>query len=193
MKFIVLFTFLVGCASRPGIVLNESWETSPRGYQDETQAWTRQDKVFHYPLEVLNVRATYKSPVWRNAYVNWTAKLRGFDEENRQKLLAAEKADAVKFREFHFLVTTHERRENDLSKGKRSIWTLTLQDKTGKQFNPVSVERDRRPYDVIKAEFPETIDYDRAYIVRFPPEAQLDGEFLVHMGSARGLATLKWK
>jgi hypothetical protein len=53
--------------------------------------------------------------------------------------------------EVHLLVTTQGRRENDLTKGKRSVGRVVLVDQQGHEIEPRSIQRDRRPREVIAA------------------------------------------
>jgi hypothetical protein len=188
----------VSCAQRrPPVDLGGAWPTTPRSYEQTTRAWTRHGVLRVELRTIMEVHAVFKSPEWRAAFVERSAKLGKLTPSARAALLEAQRQEASEHHEVHLLVSTSNRRENDLQRGPRSIWRLALIDDRGNEVEPLHIRRDRRPRSVIAAEFPELGDFATAYIVRFPrdidllrPDAQ---RFSLTMASARGGVELVWE
>jgi hypothetical protein len=92
---------------------------------------------------------------------------------------------------------TWDRRENDLDRGERSVWRVVLVDSEGHEHAATEIRRDKRPDQVIRAEFPAFDDFSRAYIARFPKDAVILGPGVAHVGlrlsSTRGAIDLSWQ
>jgi hypothetical protein len=52
------------------------------------------------------------------------------------------------------MVTTWDRRENAIERGKQSVWRVVLIDEAGHEIEPLEIVKDRRPSFVVRAEFP---------------------------------------
>ena len=66
------------------------------------------------------------------------------------------------------MVTTWDRRENDLDRGKKSVWRVVLVDEHGHEIEPLEIVKDKRPTFTVRAEFPALGDFATPYIARFP-------------------------
>jgi hypothetical protein len=188
-----------GCGARAAapVNLDGTWPEKPGGYRDVHEQWTRHGTRRTYESMVFEVYATFKSPAWHAAHANYMADRQNMSNAARAALLAqTRQACETEPYEVHLLVTTQDRRENDLIKGKRSVWRVVLVDQNGNEIEPISIQRDRRPREVIAAEFPHFGDFAEPYIARFPRDTALLGpgieRFSLKMGSARGGVELIW-
>jgi hypothetical protein len=98
--------------------------------------------------------------------------------------------------EVELLVTTWDRRENDLDRGKKSVWRIVLVDATGNEIEPLEIVKDKRPTFTLRADYPALGDFATAYIARFPRDKVLLGPDVkairLRMSSARGGIELTW-
>lgn len=198
MKRAVLLCVLAGCGSAPPPVsLAAQWPEHPGDYDEVTEAWTRQAVLRGQYQQVLQLDAVFESPEWRAAHAEREADHRGLIGSARDQLIAEEKAAMAGPYEVELMVTTWDRRENDLDHGKKSVWHVVLVDGQGHQFDPIEIVRDKRPPFTVRAEFPSLGDFAVPYIARFPHEAVLLGpnvrSFQIHMSSERGGLELTWQ
>jgi hypothetical protein len=189
--------FVTACGGPQAVDLSPSWPERASDYDDAYRAWTRHGKIRDDYEQVLDLYATFKAPAWRAARVARLADKQGLSPDARQRLQAEQvKAAEEEPYEVQLLVTTHDHRENDLNRGESSIWRLVLIDDRGNEVEPIEIKRDRRPLEVLRAEYPDMGDFATAYIVRFPrtievlrPDAT---RFSLKMASARGAVSLAW-
>jgi hypothetical protein len=187
---------LVGCGATPKPVdLCGNWPDKPGDFDDITEAWTRHGEFRRDYQQVLTVDATIKSPEWRAAHVARTAKARGLDAASTEALFAENKAAAIAALELELIVTTWDRKENELSR-PNPVWTVTLIDGNGRSIAPLKVRRDKRPKHVLRAEFPQVPDFHEAYVATFPadPPVLVCGSKTVRLRVAgeRGSVELVW-
>jgi hypothetical protein len=130
--------------------------------------WTRTAVMRGQYQEVLDLAATFKSPEWRAAHASRDADHRNLDGPAREQRLAQAQADMAGPYEIELMVTTWDRRENDLDRGKKSVWRVVLIDDAGHEIEPLEIVRDKRPTFTIRAEFPALGDFATAYVARFP-------------------------
>jgi hypothetical protein len=94
------------------------------------------------------------------------------------------------------MVATWDRRENDLDRGKKSVWRIVLIDESGREIEPLEIVRDRRPAFVVRAEFPALGEFATPYIARFPRTTPLFGpnarQVRLRMSSTRGGLEIAW-
>jgi hypothetical protein len=92
------------------------------------------------------------------------------------------------------MVTTWDRRENDLDRGKRSVWHIVLEDDAGHQLEPIEIVKDKRPAFTVRAEFAALGDFAVPYIARFPHTSPvLDARAVkLRMSSERGDVEVAW-
>ena len=161
--------WLAACATpRATVRLTEDWPATIRSYGDVVEDWTRKSQLHVEFQEVCELVATLRSAEWRAAHAQHDADLRGLTGEARERQLAQSRADVAGPYELEVMLTTWDRRENDLDRGDKAVWHVVLVDDSGAEIAPLSVVRDRRPNDVISAEFPNFGDFATAYIVKFP-------------------------
>ncbi|HVK89359.1 MAG TPA: hypothetical protein VM513_34790 [Kofleriaceae bacterium] len=197
-RLAVIFALAVAACgpSVSRVPLDNSWPAQPGPYYEVVDQWTRKAVLRGAYQEVLELAATLKSPAWRLAYADRDAQHRGLAGEAREQRFAQAKADAAGPWELELMVTTWDRRENDLDRGQKSIWKVTLLDERGNEIAPLEIVKDKRPAFVVRAEYPALGDFAQAYVVRFPREANILGpgvrQVRLRMSSARGGLTLQW-
>ncbi len=176
--------------------LTESWPAQSGDYEDVTEAWTRKAVLRGEYQQALEVYATFRSPEWRAARAAREAEIRRLDGSARDNLMAEARTAAAGDYEVTMVVTTYERSENDLHRGERSVWRVALVDDAGKETPPSTVVRDRRPYEVLRAELPMLGDFATVYVATFPRTAAVlrDGaqRVALKIWGARGGVELVW-
>lgn len=195
-----LLVFLVlgaACGSAPPKVrLTEEWPAKIGGYEAVTGDWTRSTTLRGSYQEVLDLSVTFKSPEWRAAHADREAEHRRLTGEAKDQLVAQAQAEMAGPYEVELLVTTWDRRENDLDRGKRSVWHVVLVDDKGQEIAPLEIVRDKRPAFVVRAEFPAFGDFSIPYIARFPRTVPLLGAGVrqvgLRMSSERGGVEVSW-
>jgi hypothetical protein len=199
MKRVVGLILLAACgAAPPPIRLTEDWpQTCGGDYDAITEAYTRRGTIRGEYQEVLSLAATLKSPDWRAAHAARDSDHRGLVGVARTQRCAQAQADQTGPYEIELLVTTWDRRENDLDRGKKSVWRVVLVDDQGKEIEPLEIVKDKRPNFTVRAEFPAFGDFSNAYVVRFAREPAVLGPSTrtvrLRMSSERGGVELEWK
>ena len=193
-----MLVFLVACGSAPPKVdTTGKWPEKCGDYDDVTTAWTRRATLRGQYQEALDLTATFKSPEWRCAHAKRDADFRRLEGDARNQVLAQAKADSEGAYEIELMVTTWERRENDLDHGKKSVWRVVIIDDQGKEIVPTEIVKDRRPPYLIRAEFPMLGDFAIPYIARFAHEAAVLGPnkraVKLRMSSERGGVEIEWQ
>jgi len=176
--FLVLAVMVIGCVG-------------PTPYQRTTNEWTRQTTLDGGYQQVLQLAAVYKSAAWRTAHAEKDADARGLAGDARSQRLAQAQADAAGPLEFVLLVTTWDRRENDLDRGKKSVWRVRMLDASGAEIEPLEILKDKRPILTLRAEYPAMGDFATAYIVRFK-RPTTPGELKIRMSGERGGVEVSW-
>ncbi|HEU4731170.1 MAG TPA: hypothetical protein VFT22_24925 [Kofleriaceae bacterium] len=176
--------------------LTEEWPPSARSYGDVVHDWTRKAQLRGDYQEVCELVATFKSAEWRASHATREADLRGLTGAAREQYLAAARAEVAGPYEIEVMLTTWDRRENDLDRGKRSVWHVVLIDENGQEIEPIEIVKDRRPAYVVRAEFPLLGEFATAYIARFPRTTPLFGpsakQIRMRMSSTRGALEVDW-
>lgn len=192
-----LLVLLVACSSTPPPVHpTDAWPSKVGEYRDVTDAWTRSTVLRGQYQEVLELAATFKSPEWRAAHAERDAEFRGLTGDARAQRLAQAQADWAGPYEVELMVTTWDRKENDLDKGKRSVWRVVAIDDAGHEIEPIEIVKDKRPTFTVRAEFPALGDFATPYIARFPRTTPLFGPSVravrLRMSSERGGVEVEW-
>lgn len=197
---IVLVTVLFGAActvSYPAVRLTEDWPPTTRDYASVVRDWTRKAQLHASYQEVCELVATFKSAEWRAAFARHEADLRGLVGDGREQRIAQSRAEVAGPYEVEIMVTTWDRRENDLDRGRKSVWRVVLIDDNGQEIEPLEIVRDRRPAFVVRAEFPALGEFATPYIARFPRTRPLLGpsakRVRLRMTSTRGGLEVGWK
>jgi len=168
----------------PHVKLTEDWPAKVDDYEAVTAAWTRKT-------------TTFKSPSWREAHAIKDADARQLVGDARAQRLAQAQAEVAGPYEVELLVTTWDRAENDLDRGKKSAWHVVLVDESDHEIEPLEIARDKRPTLIVRAEFPAFEDFAIPYVVRFPRTTPVLGEGIqrvrLRMSSERGGVQLIWQ
>jgi hypothetical protein len=184
-------------ATYPSVRLTEEWPATPRDYDDVVRDWTRKAQLHTSYQEVCELIATLKSAEWRAAQAARDADIRGLTGPAREQRLTQARADLAGPYEIEVLVTTWDRRENDLDRGKKSVWRLALIDASGQEIEPLEIVKDRRPAFVVRAEFPSFGEFATAYVARFPRTSPIFGptakQVRLRMSSTRGGLEVNWQ
>jgi hypothetical protein len=165
-------------------------------YKTVAARWTRTATLRVQYQEVLDLAATLKSAEWRLAHAMDETEARMLAGEARDTHIAQACADVAGPYELELLVTTWDRRENDVDRGKRSVWRIVLIDEQGHEIEPLEIVKDKRPPFVVRSEYPALGDFAVAYIARFPRTTPLLGPNIrrvrLRMSSERGGVELAW-
>jgi hypothetical protein len=195
--FLVAIVCAACSATYPRVRLTEDWPAAIRPYGVVVHDWTRKAQLRGDYQEVCELVATLKSAEWRASYAMHDADIRGLTGNDREQRLAASRAEVAGPYELEVMVTTWDRRENDLDRGKKSVWRVVLIDEAGQEIEPVEIIKDRRPAFVVRAEFPSLGEFATAYIARFPRTTPIFGSDAKHirlrMSSTRGGLEVDWK
>ncbi len=198
MKRALLLVLLIGCGSAPPHVdLSGRWPAMAEDYDSVTEEWTRKASLRDQYQEILELAAVFKSPEWRASHASRDAYYRKLTGEARDQRMAQAQAEMAGPYEVELLVTTWDRRENDLDRGKKSVWRVVLVDGAGNEIEPIEIVKDKRPDFTVRADYPAFGDFATAYIARFPRDAQVLGPDVrsvrLRMSSVRGGLELEWK
>jgi hypothetical protein len=197
MKLVALAVVLVGCAdAQPPIRFDEGWPAQAPSYDGTTAAWTRASQLHGQYQEAVDLHATFKSPDWRAAHAERVAAQRGLAGAAKDQVVAQAQADMAGPYEFELMLTTWDRRENDLDRGQKSIWHVALIDDQGHEIAPIEIVKDRRPMYTLRAEFADINDFATAYVARFPRTTPVLGASVqtlrLRMSGERGAVELVW-
>jgi hypothetical protein len=165
---------------------------TPTPYQRVTKEWTRKRNLRGPYQEVMQLAAIYKSAAWRRAYAEKDATARGLAGAARDQRIAQAEADATGSFEIELLVTTWDRRENDLDRNAKSVWRVRLLDDSGAEIEPLEIVRDKRPILILRAEFPSMGDFATAYVAKFPRGKVDPSAVRLRVSSERGGVTVEW-
>lgn len=195
----ILLTFsLLACGSVDEPVrFSTDWPAKSTDFEDISSRWTRRG-VLRAPLaqqanQLMEIYATYLSTDWRAAYVDQQAGLQKLSPARKDELVGEQQASAKSHHELELLITTYYPEHNELHR-KRSIWRVTLVDDQGNEIAAEQVARDRRPREIIAAEFENFGDFAEAYVARFPavPELLSGRKFSLRVASSLGMVEVDW-
>jgi hypothetical protein len=197
VKILCVAVLIAACgAPDHRIAFSDEWPTRVARFDDVTDAWTRIVKMRNGYEESLTLQATFKSPEWRAARIARDVGYAHMSDAAATDLVGKEQAALADHYEVELMVTTWERRENDLDRGERSVWHLSLVDNDGTEVAPIEIVRDKRPREVLLADFPEFGDFAIAYVAKFPKKTDLfragAKKVTLHMWGARGGVELAW-
>jgi hypothetical protein len=186
-----------GCgAAVPKRCVDGRWPATADDYDRTTEAWTVRAELRDQYQEILEVAAVFKGPQWRAAYASRDAYFRKLNGPAREQRMAQAQADLAGPYEVELLVTTWDRRENDLDRGKKSVWRVVLVDEQDNEIEPIEIVKDKRPAFTVRADYAAFGDFATAYIARFPRTKLLLGDNVkqirLRMSSGRGGVELKW-
>jgi hypothetical protein len=139
-----------------------------KAYNAEMNRWTRSVKIYDGMVARIYLNATYKTPSFRDAYVERYAKSLELEPDYRAALAEREREVSERFNEFFITVYTPEAAWDDLDRAD-SVWRLYLETGEGERLSPVSVTRAApAAVSVLRELFPYFDPWSTAYIVKFP-------------------------
>ncbi len=188
---------LAGCPRPPPpVALDGAWPAAGGDYDDVTRASTRSGQIRGEYQLIAELHATLKTPAWRAAWIERSVRHGKLSGTARAELEQRERAADEAFVEIAIVLTTWERRENDLERGDRSAWKVWLVDGTGAEIAATEIVRDKRSDYVLRSELPGYGDFAEAYVARFPRDPRLLGpgveRLILRMAGARGGVELIW-
>lgn len=200
MRALVFAALIVvaSCGAKPGPVdLSGRWPAMAEDYDKTTARWTRKGELRDQYQEILEISAILKSPEWRASYASRDAYFRKLTGPSREARMAQAQAEMAGPYEVELLVTTWDRRENDLDRGKKSVWRVVLVDDQDNEIEALEIVKDKRPAFTVRADFPSFGDFATAYIARFPRDKVVLGDGVkrvrLRMSSGRGGVEVEWK
>jgi hypothetical protein len=158
----------------PKVELGGAWpDVAPtrRDFKKIDRALTRHETLRAGFQQVLDVHATLRTPVWRAAWAEREIAVRALPPADADALRASARAAAEGDYEITLVVVAYDRAENDLDRGEKSIWRLSLIDEAGVETPASEITRDRRPRDVLRTEVASYGDFAEVYLARFPRTA----------------------
>ena len=186
---------LGACSGPSAVILSDAWPTRVDTYRTVTRAWTRSAKLRNGYEESLDLAATFKSPEWRAAHVARDIKFGHMSDAAARAAVAKEQAALADHYEVELVVTTWDRRENDLDR-EHSVWRVVLVADDGTEIAPSRIDRDKRPMEILDADFGDVGDFAIAYVAQFPKQVDLLApgarRVRLRMSSARGGVELAW-
>jgi hypothetical protein len=199
-SFSIAALFLVtacGSTAKP-VQFSDEWPSKVSTYDATSKSWTRRGllraSLANQGSQLVELYATFLSTEWRAAYVDRQTKLRKLSQGSRNSLEQDQKKIASEGYVVQVLVATYHPSHNDLHRDS-SIWRLSLVDSNGNEIPATQVEKDRRPRELIAADFKNFGDFSEAYQVTFPRDpGLLQGDsFALRMGSSLGSVEVTWK
>lgn len=143
-------------------------------YFQAVQRYSAYGSVYRGFETVLLVHGTYRSAAFREAYAAKYAADHRLGDADRRRLVEEETAAARK--EFEFILAAYApEKDTILLHSPRSLWTIYLEDDTGRRLSPNDVrglERDRLR---IEEYFPYITPWQELYRVRFPADPAFGG------------------
>ncbi|MBP9085387.1 MAG: hypothetical protein KBG15_04675 [Kofleriaceae bacterium] len=188
----------MACASaEPRVALVDTWPTLAPAYDAAYQTWTRHGELHDDYQQVIIVDATLHAPAWRMANVARARDQANQNEAVYAKALADSQADAAAHHRISVVVTTWDRRENNLTHGAQAAWHMALSDDAGHTWTPTSVVQDRRSEHVLRADYPTLRDFSAVYIATFDGSTKLLGNgaknITLRVYGARGAVDVHWR
>lgn len=186
-------TFVCGCAL---FAVNES-----RDYYDTLNQWTKSQRIYEGLESRLYVHATYKSMVWRKAYIDEYARRYRLSEDLKEAMLFRELEIYRLYNEFFISAYTPTDEWNDFDK-KDSIWKLYLTDEVTGRLDAVEIKKIDSKDPLHREFFPFLDAWSSGYVVRFPrydskgagPVGEDESNALtLIIGGVKGRGELKWQ
>lgn len=183
----------LGCAT-PMLERQPEPSAADLRWVEERGRFTRSKKMYDLFDEQAFATATWQSPSVREARTRQLANWKEMTPEEREKLLAAERAEGERYEDFFLAFYTADRRANDLL-SHRSTWRIALAVPGEGEMLPERVETVTID-PTLEALYPYIGKFDLAYRIRFPrwkgdrPLAEIPFELVI--SGALGKIELPW-
>ena len=155
---------LLGCGLLPPQPVPSAREGEWAAQRDR---FTRSAKLYDRVDDRAFATATYQAPSVREARAARVAEWKAMTAEERERLLAAERAEGERWEEFLLALYTNDRELNDLASA-RSVWRLALLVEGGGELLPAGRPERVRPDATLAGLYPHLGAFDVLYRVRFP-------------------------
>jgi hypothetical protein len=180
---------LGGCAAR-----QPEPPTTEGRWAEERGRYTRSLRIYDRLDDQAFATATWQAPAAREARAERLAQWKAMTLPERERLLAAERAEGERYEDFFLAFYTGDRRANDLAT-RRSTWRIALAVPGEGEMLPVKVEE--VPIDpTLEMLYPYLGKFDLAYRVRFPrwtgPKPLAEVPFDLVIAGALGKVELRW-
>ncbi len=189
---------LSACFRQPKPVkFTESWPSQTLPYEESVDNWTRRGVLrasyADQGSQLLELYATFLSTEWRAAYSDRQAELQKFSAKSRQEFEEQQRQQSKAHHQVELIISTYHPKHNDLHRD-RSIWRVVLVDEQGNEILAQSIEKDRRPRQLIAAEFNKLGDFSEAYIATFPHDPKLlaGKKFSLRISCSLGTVEVEW-
>jgi secreted Zn-dependent insulinase-like peptidase len=183
----------LGCAT-PVLERQPEPSAADRRWAEERERFTRSRKMYDLFDEQAFATATWQASPVREARALQLATWKEMTPAERDKLLAAERAEGESHEDFFLAFYTSDRRANDLL-SQRSVWRIALAVPGEGEMLPEKVEAVTID-PTLEALYPYLGKFDLAYRIRFPrwkgdkPLAELPFELVI--AGALGKIELTW-
>jgi len=188
----------MAAASLSGCGLGGYFRTQPKplgsegDWAEKRERASRATQVYDRLGANAFVNAVHLTLEVREARVARLATWQALTAEERDKLLAAERAEAGQFEDFMVSLFTPDRGANDLDAPK-SIWRVALVVPGAGEALPDRIEQVKADA-TLRALYPEFTEYDTVYRVRFgKAKVSVEGRaFTLRLAGAKGRADLNF-
>ncbi len=191
---LALFLAALGGCATPVLERQPEPPTTEGRWAEERARTTRSIRIYDRLDDQAFATATWQAPAAREARAERLAQWKAMTPPEREKLLAAERAEGERYEDFFLAFYTGDRRANDLA-SRRSTWRIALAVPGEGELLPVKVEE--VPIDpTLEMLYPYLGKFDTAYLVRFPrwkgPKPLAEVPFNLVIAGALGKAELRW-
>ncbi len=171
---IVILTVCQGCQIVSSVKQLEASSDPYQGsnYKAVVMKWTIEARIYRGLALELMSSATFKSPEFREAYVNEYARTYKLSREEKEKLIKDQKEASLIYNDFIMAAYVPDKKWNDFNK-KDSIWKIHLNAGNGKKIKPLEIRKIKKIGAVFTHFYPYINTWDLIYLVRFP--AKLPG------------------
>lgn len=205
LTYLVMVGILMisGCS---GVINQETAGQAPvsgteMNYRDVMEAWTQEGRIYDGLLTKLLSKVTFKSDVFREAYVEEYARIYSVAGAEHDKLLLDERKEAAAYHDFVIAAYVPEKKWDDFSK-ETSMWKIYLTRDNVEQIRPLKISKLKRNDPIIDHFYPYMTVWKSIYQVRFPAfdpkaDSQLMGDptdaLTLIMTSVIGSVEFKWE
>jgi hypothetical protein len=193
---IALCGCVAGCIP-PAVALTDTWPTAAAPYEKVYADWTRHGEFHQDYQEIIAIDATLQSPAWRFAKAARDRSYSGQSDSDFNKTIDDDKKDAEQNIRVGIVVTTWDRRENNLARGELAAWHVALSDDSGHTWTPTSIVQDRRSEHILRADYPAFRDFSSVYVATFDGKTKAFGagakKLTLRVYGSRGGLDVEWQ
>jgi hypothetical protein len=191
-----------GCSKQQAVSLREGPRSYDAGdYKPVLEMWTRKTELISQEEmdNVLSVTATFESWDFRFAYVERYARDYRLSDAKKAAFQKRSLEESQKYHQFYVALYAQEGKWADLD-AEEPTWIVRLVDSSGKETDPIKMDKVRRPTARELTYFPYTNSFRTVYRLSFPrlaasgaPTIAPDAEwFALRFAGAQGQADVTW-